>query len=49
MDLEKIKVFASDKNWVEGKALSQLESTAKLPGMLQAVGMPDIHPSKRIH
>jgi release factor H-coupled RctB family protein len=39
-------IIASQRNWIEGDAVKQLSDTAKLPGMLEAVGMPDLHPSK---
>jgi len=42
----KIKIFASEKNWIEGEALRQLEKTAELHGMVSAVAMPDIHPGR---
>ena len=38
--------MASDKNWIEGKAVEQLKSTAKLAGMVKVVGMPDLHPGR---
>lgn len=43
---EKVSIISSDKNWVEGEAIRQLEQTAALPGMLRAVGLPDLHPGK---
>jgi release factor H-coupled RctB family protein len=42
----KVRVIASDKNWIEGSALQQLEKTASLAGMRMAVGLPDLHPGK---
>jgi release factor H-coupled RctB family protein len=42
----KVRVIASDKNWIEGAALQQLEKTASLAGMRLAVGLPDLHPGK---
>ncbi|MDM8549793.1 RNA ligase RtcB family protein [Desulfobacterales bacterium HSG2] len=41
-----IRLIASDKNWIEGDAVRQLHKTAELPGMLAAVGLPDLHPGK---
>ncbi|MBK7750218.1 MAG: RNA ligase RtcB family protein [Candidatus Obscuribacter sp.] len=41
-----VKIFASDANWIEGKSIEQLNQTALLPGMIKAVGMPDLHPGK---
>jgi release factor H-coupled RctB family protein len=43
---EKVVVIASDKNWIEGNAVSQLRGTAGLDGMQLAVGLPDLHPGK---
>ena len=40
------QLIASDQSWIEGEALRQLEQTAALPGMRQAVGLPDLHPGK---
>jgi release factor H-coupled RctB family protein len=42
----KVRVVASPSTWVEGEALRQLDATAALPGMVEAVGMPDLHPGK---
>lgn len=41
-----VKIFASNDNWIEGKSIEQLQKTAMLPGMIKAVGMPDLHPGK---
>lgn len=41
-----VRLIASDKNWIEGNAVQQLEQTATLPGMQRAVGMPDLHAGK---
>jgi release factor H-coupled RctB family protein len=41
-----VRVIASDKSWIEGEALRQLEHTAALPGMELVVGLPDLHPGK---
>jgi release factor H-coupled RctB family protein len=41
-----VRVVASASTWIEGEALRQLDATAALPGMLEAVGMPDLHPGK---
>jgi len=42
----KVRILASEKNWIEGAALQQLERTATLPGVRLAVGLPDLHPGK---
>ncbi len=39
-------VIASSANWIETQAIDQLRATASLPGMIRAVGMPDLHPGK---
>lgn len=41
-----VRLIASANNWIEGAAVQQLEKTASLPGMLLAVGLPDLHPGK---
>ncbi len=43
-----IKVFASNRNWVDPMAVTQLKQVATLPGMVHAAGMPDLHPSRGI-
>lgn len=41
-----VSVIAVDNTWIEGKAIQQLETTARLPGMHRVVGMPDLHPGR---
>ena len=41
-----IKIIKSDKSWIEGEAVRQLESVAKLEGVVKVVGFPDLHPGK---
>jgi release factor H-coupled RctB family protein len=36
----------SPVNKIEGEAIRQLEKAGSLPGMLRAVGLPDLHPGK---
>lgn len=43
---EGITLIASAKTWIEGDAIQQLETSAKLEGMLQVAGMPDLHPGR---
>ncbi len=45
-DDSRVRVVASDAVWLEGEALRQLEEVSKLPGMVRAVGLPDLHPGK---
>jgi len=40
------RIIASEKSWIEGEAVQQLNKTATLPGMYMAVGIPDLHPGK---
>ncbi len=42
----RVRLLASQDNWVEGEALAQLRKTAELPGMRLAVGLPDLHPGR---
>ena len=44
--MENVRLFASEKCWIEGNAVSQLRGTAELPGIELAVGLPDLHPGK---
>ncbi len=39
-----MSVLATPKVWMEGAAIEQLRKTAKLEGMVAAIGMPDLHP-----
>ena len=41
-----IVLIAADGTWIEGKAIQQLETTARLPGMQRVAGMPDLHPGR---
>jgi release factor H-coupled RctB family protein len=41
-----VRLFASNKSWIEGEAVRQLYATAKFEGVRQAVGFPDLHPGK---
>lgn len=40
---ERIHLIASDNVWIEGNAIQQLETTAKLDNIIYASGMPDLH------
>lgn len=46
MNNTKIRMFASPAAWIEGEAVRQLEQVAELNGMVQVVGLPDLHVSK---
>lgn len=43
---EGVSIVASDDTWIEGKAIQQLETTARLEGMQHVIGMPDLHPGR---
>jgi release factor H-coupled RctB family protein len=45
-DARPYRLIASQKTWIEGAALEQLANTATLPGVVHAVGFPDLHPGK---
>jgi len=46
--MSKTVVIATEKSWIEGEALRQLEHGANLQGMVRAAGLPDLHPGKGI-
>jgi len=41
-----VRVIASTKSWIESEAVRQLYATAKLEGVRQAIGFPDLHPGR---
>lgn len=41
-----VVLVASDTCWIEGNAIQQLQTTARLPGMRRVAGMPDLHPGR---
>lgn len=45
-DAPNVRLIASDKTWIEGTALDQLNHLASLPGVAHVVGFPDLHPGK---
>lgn len=45
-DSPDIRLFFSDRCWIETRALDQLRQTVALPGMRFGVGLPDLHPGK---
>lgn len=42
-----VRIIASNRTWLESQAIDQLKQTALLPGMVAAVGMPDLHPGNQ--
>lgn len=41
-----VTLIAQPRTWIEGDAIQQLITTAKLAGMQSVVGMPDLHPGR---
>jgi len=41
-----VRIIASNQSWIEGAAIEQLKTMARLPHMRLAVGLPDLHPGK---
>ena len=40
---ENIVLIADSNTWIEGNAIQQLQTTARLPQMHRVAGMPDLH------
>ncbi|MBQ5964577.1 RNA ligase RtcB family protein [Massilia sp. ZL223] len=43
---DRATLVAAPRLWIEGAAIQQLSKTLELPGMVRAVGMPDLHPGR---
>lgn len=43
---DRATLVAAPRLWIEGAAIEQLAKTVQLPGMVRAVGMPDLHPGR---
>lgn len=43
-----MRIIASKDSWIVGEAITQLEAVARLDGVVQVVGMPDLHPGRGI-
>jgi release factor H-coupled RctB family protein len=41
-----VTIISSEKNWLEQAAVDQLTSISTLPGVIKAIGLPDLHPGK---
>lgn len=44
--MSNVTIISSEKNWLEQAAVNQLNQISTLPGVVKAVGLPDIHPGK---
>lgn len=43
-----VRIVSSSNSWIEGPAIDQLKNASKRPGVLRAIGMPDLHPGRGI-
>ncbi|MBN1499702.1 MAG: RtcB family protein, partial [Spirochaetes bacterium] len=46
--MSNVKIISSAKSWIESNAVAQLEKTVQLQGVVQAVGLPDLHFGKGV-
>ena len=46
MEKENCILISSGKNWMEQAAKDQLLAVSRLPGVVKAVGLPDLHPGR---
>jgi release factor H-coupled RctB family protein len=44
--MSNVTIISSEKNWLEQDAVRQLNHIGTLPGVVEAVGLPDLHPGK---
>lgn len=44
--MSNVTIISSEKNWLEQAAVNQLIQISILPGVVKAVGLPDLHPGK---
>ncbi len=44
--MSNVTIITSNNNWLEQSAVDQLKQVAGLPGVVEAVGLPDLHPGK---
>lgn len=42
----KVSIISNEKCWMEQTAITQLEKLVELPGVVRAVGLPDLHAGK---
>ncbi len=43
---QRVSLITSDRLWIESAAVQQLNTTAELPHIARAVGLPDLHPGR---
>jgi len=44
--MNNVTIISSEKNWLEQNAVNQLNQISTLPGVVRAIGLPDLHPGK---
>ncbi|WP_114299074.1 RNA ligase RtcB family protein [Anaerobacterium chartisolvens] len=44
--MNNVTIISSEKNWLEQNAVNQLNQISNLPGVVRAIGLPDLHPGK---
>ncbi len=44
--MDNVTLITSEKNWLEQNAVIQLNQIGALPGVVKAIGLPDLHPGK---
>ena len=44
--MSNVTIISSERNWMEQTAINQLKQAASLPGVTNAIGLPDLHPGK---
>jgi release factor H-coupled RctB family protein len=44
--MSNVTIISSEKNWLDQDAVNQLNHISTLPGVVKAVGLPDLHPGK---
>ncbi len=44
--MSNVTIISSEKNWLDQTVVNQLKSLSTLPGVVKAVGLPDLHPGK---
>ena len=46
IDRQNARIFCSKNSWIEGDAVRQLQQASELDGIVDCVGLPDIHAGK---
>jgi release factor H-coupled RctB family protein len=43
---KRVTIIANEKCWIEQPAVAQLETVSDMPGVVRAIGLPDLHPGR---